>query len=208
MLGIALLLAVGVRTWVAEIFYIPSASMEPTLHVGERIVVDKLSFRFSGLHRGEIVVFGRPPLERSSYSDLVKRIVGLPGDRISLVDGVVVVNGVRLDEPWLPTPAPLTEPSPVLAPYSLRTPYVVPQGMYFVMGDNRTDSEDSRYFGPISSSSVVGTMAGEVWPVGRAVAVGSVVLGVVIVGGVLVLAWRGRREASTTGPTARATAVI
>ncbi len=192
-LGIALLAAVGVRTFVAQIFYIPSASMEPTLQVGERIVVDKVSFHLHGLHRGEIVVFGRPALERSSYDDLVKRVIGLPGDRISLDAGRVVVNGAPLVEPWLPTPRPLSEPSAVGAPFSLQAPYVVPPGRYFVMGDNRSDSEDSRYFGPISSSLVVGTMVVRVWPLGGTFPTVPVLLGAATLAVLVLLLVRGRR---------------
>lgn len=163
-LAVALVLAFGVRTYVAQIYFIPSGSMLPTLQVGDRIVVDKLGFRLFGLHRGEIVVFRRPPLEHVDYSDLVKRVIGLPGDTISVVNGRVAIDGAPLAEPWLPKPAPPTIPSPLAAAFSLNHPYTVPPGEYYVMGDNRTDSEDSRYFGPISSNLVVGTEVVVVWP--------------------------------------------
>jgi signal peptidase I len=163
-LVVAVVLAIGVRTYVAQMFFIPSGSMEPTLQIGERIVVDKLSYHFQDVHRGDIVVFRRPPLEQADYSDLVKRVIGLPGETISSVDGRVLINGKPLDEPWLPQPVPTTSPSPLPNGFSLNHPYTIPAGDYFVMGDNRTDSEDSRYFGPISGNLIVGKMAFEVWP--------------------------------------------
>ncbi|MGA3147352.1 MAG: signal peptidase I [Acidimicrobiales bacterium] len=163
-LTVALLLALGVRTYVAQMFFIPSGSMLPTLQIGDRIVVDKLSYHFEGVQRGDVVVFRRPPLERADYSDLVKRVIGLPGDTVSSVDGRVYIDGKPLSEPWLPDPAPVTSPSPLPYPFSLNRPYTVPAGDYYVMGDNRTDSEDSRYFGPISGSLIVGKMAFVIWP--------------------------------------------
>jgi signal peptidase I len=163
---VALVLALGVRTYVAQMFYIPSGSMLPTLQIGERIVVDKVSYRLHPVHRGDIVVFRKPPLEQADYSDLVKRVIGLPGDTISAVDGRIYIDGRPLSEPWLPQPLPVTAPSPLSEGYSLNRPYTVPVGEYFVMGDNRTDSEDSRYFGPISGHLIVGKMVFEVWPIG------------------------------------------
>ena len=163
-LAVALILAVTVRTFVAQMFYIPSGSMLPTLQVGDRIVVDKLSYRLHGVHRGDIVVFARPPLESATYADLVKRIIGLPGDTISSIDGRVYLDGAPLDEPWLPNPHPVSSPSPLPDAFSLSHPYTVPAGEYYVMGDNRTNSEDSRYFGPIPAQLIVGKMAFKVWP--------------------------------------------
>jgi signal peptidase I len=163
-LVVALVLAVGVRAYVAQMFYIPSGSMLPTLQIGDRIVVDKLSYGLHGVGRGDIVVFRRPPLERADYADLVKRVIGLPGDTISSVGGRVYIDGKPLAEPWLPQPVPATAPSPVPYGFSLARPYTVPAGQYYVMGDNRTNSEDSRYFGAISGNLIVGKMAFVVWP--------------------------------------------
>jgi len=195
----ALLLAVGIRTSVAQMFYIPSGSMLPTLKIGDRIIVDKLSYHVHGVHRGDIVVFRRPPLEKADYTDLVKRVIGLPGDVISLHLGRVDIDGRPLAEPWLPTPAPVSSPSPLTEPFSLNHPYRVPPDEYFVMGDNRTDSEDSRYFGPIPASLIVGKMAFVIWPLGATarlvvVSVLAVVMAVAVVAVVVGLALSGRRH--------------
>ena len=182
-LVVALVLALGVRAYVAQMFFIPSGSMLPTLQIGDRIVVDKLSYRLHGVGRGDIVVFRRPPLELADYTDLVKRVIGLPGDTIASVDGRIVVDGRFLAEPWLPDPPPETLPSPLAAAFSLNHPYRVPAGEYYVMGDNRTDSEDSRYFGPIPRRLIVGKMAFKAWPLSPVTWV--VALAVVVVGLVL-----------------------
>jgi signal peptidase I len=162
---LALVLAAGVREYALQLFYIPSGSMLPTLQIGDRIVVDKLAYRFEPIRRGDVVVFSRPPLEDADYQDLVKRVIGLPGETISLAGGHVYVDGRLLEEPWLPRPEPPTTPSPVDAPFGLAHPFTVPAGEYFVMGDDRTDSEDSRFFGPIPRNLVVGKMAFVAWPV-------------------------------------------
>jgi len=182
-LVVALLLALGVRTFVAQMFFIPSGSMLPTLQIGERIVVDKLSYHLHGVHRGDIVVFRKPPLEQADYSDLVKRVIGLPGETISAVGGRVYIDGRPLAEPWLPQPMPVTAPSPLPEGFSLNHPYIIPAGEYYVMGDNRTDSEDSRYFGPIPGNLIVGKMVLEVWPIGSELWL----LGLSLIAGLLVV---------------------
>jgi signal peptidase I len=183
-----------VRTYVAQMFYIPSGSMLPTLQIGDRIVVDKVGYRLGGVARGDVVVFRRPPLEPAAYADLVKRVIGLPGDTIGAAGGRVTIDGRVLAEPWLPRPRPQTLPSPLAAPYSLNHPFVVPPGEYFVMGDNRTDSEDSRYFGPIPGSLIVGRMAFKVWPVSPAVWLAAIGAGVAVVLVIaLIVVRRGRR---------------
>lgn len=176
----AVLLAVGVRTYVAQMFYIPSGSMLPTLQIGERIVVDKLAYKLGPIHRGDVVVFSRPPLEQANFKDLVKRVIGLPGETIASVDGRITIDGRPLAEPWLPTPPPPSLPSNVAEPFSLQHPFRIPAGEYYVMGDNRTDSADSRYFGPIPADIIVGRMAFKAWPL--APEVWLVALSVVAVG--------------------------
>ena len=194
-LGVALVLAVCVRAYVGQMFYIPSGSMLPTLQIGDRIAVDRLAYRFHGIHRGDIVVFARPPREQADYADLVKRVIGLPGDTVSSVGGRVYIDGKPLAEPWLPHPEPVTAPSQLPDAFSLNHPFKVPPGTYFVMGDNRTDSEDSRYFGPIPQSLVVGKMAFRVWPIDDSAWLVILSTVVVVVLALLLLVLRGPREA-------------
>jgi signal peptidase I len=162
----ALLLAL--RIFVEETFYIPSGSMEPTLNIGDRIAVSKLSYDFHKVDTGDIVVFTRPPAEDCggpSVGDLVKRVIGLPGQTVSLHDGRVFVDGKRLNEGWFPNSEQgTTYPGPEGTPYDLSKPFVVPRNDYYVMGDNRVDSCDSRYWGPITRSSIVGKVVVRVWP--------------------------------------------
>ena len=166
---VAVLAAVLLREFVVQTFYIPSGSMEPTLQVGDRIVVNKLSYELHGVDRGDIVVFSRPPLENCGgpqVNDLVKRVVGMPGDLVSVSGGYVYVDGRRLDETWLPAAEQgTTSPGPSGTPYSLDRPFRVPSGDYFVLGDNRGDSCDSRWWGPIPRSLIVGKVDLRVWPI-------------------------------------------
>ncbi|HEY4946974.1 MAG TPA: signal peptidase I [Acidimicrobiales bacterium] len=166
-----LLCTVLLRTYVVQSFYIPSPSMVPTLQVGDRIIVNKLSYDLHSIHRGDIVVFARPPLEDQAYADLVKRVIGLPGETISSEDGHIYINGQRLAEPWLP-PGPDSYtgalPSDANQQFNMPGPVKIPAGEYYVMGDNRTDSEDSRFFGPIPKSLIVGRAVAVVWPLGHA----------------------------------------
>lgn len=137
---------------------IPSASMEPTLMVHDRVFVNKLSYDVGSIHRGDIIVFKRPPNEPDpTIHNLIKRVIGLPGDTLEAQDGVVYVNGKILSEPYLP-PGTITDDLP---------PTTVPPGQLFVMGDNRGDSEDSRYFGTINKNLVVGKSEARVWPLSR-----------------------------------------
>ena len=165
---VAVLVAVLLRAFVVQTFFIPSGSMEPTLQIGDRILVNKLSYHFHGVDRGNIVVFSRPPTENCGgpeVNDLVKRVIGLPGDVISLSNGYVDVDGKKLDESWLPASEQgITVAGPAGNSSNLARPYRVPADNYFVMGDNRTDSCDSRYWGPINRSLIVGKVELRVWP--------------------------------------------
>lgn len=170
---VALVAALLLRTFVVQTFYIPSASMEPTLQIGDRILVNKLSYHLHSVDRGNIVVFRRPANENCGgepVADLVKRVIGLPGETISLTKGsksYVVINGKRLNETWLPSSVQgKTFPGPPGPIYNLAKPYVIPANQYFVMGDNRSDSCDSRYWGPIPRSLIVGKVDLRVWPIG------------------------------------------
>lgn len=168
---VAILVAVLLRTFVVATYSIPSGSMEPTLQIGDRIVVNKLSYHLHGVGRGNIVVFTTPPNENCAgppVSDLVKRVIGLPGEVISLKDGNVYIDGRLLPEPFLPPSVrDDTYPGPSTAPYSLHRAYRIPAGEVYVMGDNRPDSCDSRFWGPIHESTIVGKVDLRIWPLSR-----------------------------------------
>jgi signal peptidase I len=169
--AVALVVAFLLRTFVIATYSIPSGSMEPTLQVGDRIVVDKLSYHLHGVDRGNIIVFSTPPNEHcagSPVADLVKRVIALPGETISLSGGNVLINGRLLAEPWLPaSQRGRNYPGPSSAAYSLHHPFKVPSGDVYVMGDNRTLSCDSRYWGPIAESTIVGKVDLRIWPLSR-----------------------------------------
>jgi signal peptidase I len=152
----ALTVAVVVKTFLIQAFYIPSGSMEPTLKPGDRVLVNKLSYNLHSIHRGDIVVFKAPPSEASdpTIKDLIKRVIGLPGDEIEGINGQVYINGKQLNESYLPA-GTLTTSLPAT---------VVPKGQLFVMGDNRGDSKDSRFIGTIPTNLVVGRAFIRVWP--------------------------------------------
>ncbi len=168
---VAVLIAVLLRTFVVATFSIPSLSMEPTLQVGDRIVVDKLAYHLHGVGTGDIIVFSTPANEDCAgppVADLVKRVIGLPGQTVSLSNGRVFIDGTFLPQPWLPADArDQTFPGPSNAPYSLHHGYRVPAGDVYVMGDNRTESCDSRYWGPVPESTIVGKVDLRIWPLSR-----------------------------------------
>jgi signal peptidase I len=162
-IAVAVAVALLTRAFVVQTYYIPSASMYPTLHVGDRIVVNKLSYHLHGVGRGDMIVFKGPPAEAtrcaSSSSDLVKRVIGLPGETISAKNGDVYIEGKQLSEPWLPKiPSSYT---------SAFAPVHVPQGQYFVMGDNRVESCDSRFWGFVPQSNIIGKVVMRIWPLSR-----------------------------------------
>ena len=158
LIAAALIIALLIKTFLFQAFYIPSESMVPTLKVGDRVLVNKLSYDLHDVHRGDIVVFKAPPEARSDgIDDLVKRVVGLPGDTVEArEDGRVYVNDRRLDESYLPDGTTTTN-LPVTK---------VPAGHVFMMGDNRSASRDSRYFGPIKESDIIGRVFVRIWPPG------------------------------------------
>jgi signal peptidase I len=163
---VAVAVALLIQAFLVKPYRIPSESMENTLLIGDRVLVDRVSWRFSDPQRGDIVVF-HPPFDGPV---LIKRIIGLPGDSISLTDGAVYINGKRLDEPYVRRVNGVPEPSEPFSnglPWSLQRPYTVPADSYFVMGDNRTDSGDSREFGPVPRGKLVGRAFALYWPPGR-----------------------------------------
>jgi signal peptidase I len=159
-LVVALVLAFVLRTFVIQTYSIPSVSMYPTLKVGDRILVNKLSYHLHPVRRGDIVVFATPPKELPilMVNDLVKRVIGLPGETISSgPHGQVLINGKAIAEPWLTAHA-RANPGPAIMKQK------IPAGEVFVMGDNRDESEDSRFFGPIDESLIVGRAVFGFWP--------------------------------------------
>jgi signal peptidase I len=142
-----------------ETFWIPSASMVPALTVNDRILVQKAFFSSRDVREGDIVVFTQPPAEHCGPpGDLVKRVIALPGQAIYSSSDRIYVNGHLLAEPYLPAYDPL---GPPIA--SSQHPYHVPPGEFYVMGDNRADSCDSRFWGPIEGSSIVGKAVLIIW---------------------------------------------
>jgi len=157
---VALVVAFIVRTYVAQTFYIPSGSMEPTLQIGDRILVSKLSTELGTVHIGDILVFKRPADENCGSAPtayLVKRVIGLPGDHLTSRGNTIYVNGKALKQTW-------TYYNPVSPPIGNVT---VPKNHYFMMGDNHGDSCDSRYWGPLASNLVVGKAVLRIWPLSR-----------------------------------------
>ncbi len=154
-IGGALLVAFVVKTFLVQAFYIPSGSMLPTLEEQDRVLVNKLSYDLHDVHRGDIVVFKTPSPAEGQIKDLIKRVVGLPGETVETRDGRVFIDGRVLDEPYLP-PGISTGPL---------EPQTIPPDHYFVMGDNRGNSRDSRYFGPVKKSLIVGRAFVRVWPI-------------------------------------------
>lgn len=178
---VAFAIALLLKTFVVQAFYIPSASMEETLQIGDRVLVQKVSYRFSEPARGHVVVFEKDlgatllPEEEDDRSvfqrinesirglfgfptgsaqDFIKRVIAVGGDTVEGVDGRVVVNGRTLEEPYL-------EPGTETSSFG---PVDVPEGMIFVMGDNRDNSDDSRNFGPVPADTVVGRAFLLIWP--------------------------------------------
>jgi signal peptidase I len=161
-LTVALVAAFLVRTYVVQTYFIPSASMEPTLKVGDHIVVLKAAYRFTSPAIGDIIVFKAPPAERAacadpSVQDLVKRIVAVPGDVITSRNDAIYVNHKLLKQPWTYN-------------HALGTPITgqkIPPGQYFVMGDNRPDSCDSRIWGTVPRGNIIGKAVFVFWPLSQ-----------------------------------------
>lgn len=161
MVVLVLVLSFGLRTFVFQAYEIPSGSMERTIMTGDMVFAEKVSFYFDEPAQGDIVTFHDPEIPSRV---LIKRVIATEGQTVNLVDGRVVVDGVALDEPY-------TEglPSYPLTPAygtSISYPYTVPDGYLWVMGDNRTNSQDSRYYGAVDASTVTGKAVFTYWPIG------------------------------------------
>ena len=167
-IAFALVLALIFRTYVAQTFYIPSISMSPTLQIGDRIMVSKLSVTWGTISRGEIVVFRAPSDVASICANfpetyLVKRVIGLPGDHLRNV-GTTIYYGQKsanhiLSEPW--------RHSISFGQRNIAPNFVVPRGQYFMIGDNNDQSCDSRYWGTIPRSAIIGKVFLRIWPLSR-----------------------------------------
>jgi signal peptidase I len=157
----AVLVALLIKTFVVQAFRIPSESMVPTLEMGDRVLVNKLSYDAHDLNRGDVVVFTRPdnlPGGPDEPKDLIKRVIGLPGDVLLTKDGQLYVNDRLLEEPYLPEGTPT---------FGIDQPLTVPEGQVLVLGDNRENSSDGRVFGPIDQDTIIGRAFMIMWPPGR-----------------------------------------
>jgi signal peptidase I len=173
---VALVVAVVIKTFFFQAFYIPSGSMIPELEINDRVLVNKLSYRFGAVERGDILVFDSPEaidierslLERvfrsvgeatgltSPDTVLIKRVIGLPGETVEVRGNQVYVNGNPIAEPYLPDGVSMRDEPEI----------TVPADQVFMMGDNRNASNDSRRFGPIPRQDIVGRAFVTVWPPG------------------------------------------
>jgi signal peptidase I len=151
---IAIILALIIRTFLFQFFWIPSRSMEPTLLINDRIVVTRFSYWFSEPQRGDVVVF-KYPLEPNK--DYVKRLIGLPGDKVQIKDSKLYVNDDLIKEPYLPEDLEFEDFGPI----------EVPDDGYFMMGDNRNNSSDSRVWGFVEEDLVIGKAQAIYWPLSR-----------------------------------------
>ncbi|GAA1030310.1 hypothetical protein GCM10009557_21800 [Virgisporangium ochraceum] len=177
LLIVAIVVAVVVRAFVLQTFYIPSESMEKTLLINDRVLVNKLIYNFRSPHRGEVIVFEAPSNWRSGTADedFIKRVIGIPGDRIVCCDEQqrLVINGHSLDEPYIYSSDDGVVDLASEQPFDI----VVPKGRYWMMGDHRSHSSDSRerYVrdgdltgATIPEDAIVGRAFVIFWPVGRA----------------------------------------
>jgi signal peptidase I len=161
-IGMSLLLAFGVRTFAAQAYFIPSGSMEPTLQIDDKIMVDKVSYRFKLPQRGDIVVF-QPP-ERviaecgapNTHDAWIKRVIGLPGDKVEVKGRRVLVNNHSLSESYI-----------AQKPAYQWGPAIVPQGSYLVFGDNRNNSCDGHTWGFLPQNRLIGHAFIRYWPLNR-----------------------------------------
>jgi signal peptidase I len=164
----AVVAALLVQAYVVKPYRIPSESMASTLVPRDRVLVNKVVYKMRDPHRGDIVVIDSRVLDKV----LIKRVVGLPGERISLKGGAVYIDGRRLQEPYVDVTGGRREQTdPFLGTgkaWALVTPYIIPAGHYFVMGDNREVSDDSRDWGTVPRREIIGEAFFTYWPLNRA----------------------------------------
>lgn len=166
-IGYSLILALGIRHFVAEARYIPSESMLPTLQVNDRLIIDKVSYKFSNPERGDIIVFKAPPeagrctdplaeVPQAPKEAFIKRVVGLPGETVKVEGRQVFVNDELLQEQYINEPPEY--------PYG---PVEVPENSYLVLGDNRNNSCDSSRWGYVPRDNIIGQAIVRFWPLNR-----------------------------------------
>jgi signal peptidase I len=155
---IAFILSIGIRTYVAEAKVIPTGSMIPTIKIGERVLVDKIYYKIDDIDRKDIIVFEPTPtlIKQKFHDDFIKRVIGIPNDTIQVKSGKVYVNGEASKEDYIKE-----EPNEDFGPFT------VPPNSYFVMGDNRNDSYDSRKWGVVPKSYIKGRAIFRFWPINR-----------------------------------------
>ena len=168
-LVVALVVALGIRTYVLQQFYISGPSMETTLYQPNRVLVNKLSYRLHDVNRGDVVVFDRVTSNGESiqHDDLIKRVIGLPGEKISISKCVVYVNKVALKEPYLDSRDTEQEDLNERCRQPEMAELVGPAKQVFVLGDNRPQSMDSRMFGSVDENRIVGRAFVVLWPLSR-----------------------------------------
>jgi signal peptidase I len=153
---VALVLALIIRAFFLQVFWIPSGSMEPTLDINDRIVVNKVSYHFRQPQRLEVVVFRGVPAMGEQKKDLIKRLVGLPGEKLEVKDGKIYINDRLIDEQHT-----LNEDFANFGPVN------IPADSFFVMGDNRPASADSRYWGFLPKQNLIGPAFLRIWPLSK-----------------------------------------
>ncbi len=165
-LVLTLIIFLVIQNFVAQPYKVQQMSMEHTLEPDQYVLVDKLTPRFDTFKRGDIVVFTPPPdWVQDDGTPFIKRVIGVGGDKLEIRDGSVFVNGIQLDEPYVFAAAPGDPPQPTTVNGD-QTSWVVPAGELFLMGDHRSNSADSRMFGPVPVGGVVGRAWLRYWPIG------------------------------------------
>ncbi len=159
-IGLAAVMAIGIRSFVAEARYIPSGSMEPTLQINDRLFIEKISYRFNPPERGDIIVFRPTDTLKQENPELkdafIKRVIGTPGDVVEVRSGKVFINGEPIEEDYIAAP-----------PEYEWGPEEVPADSYLVLGDNRNNSYDSHYWGFVPRENIIGRAAVRFWPPDR-----------------------------------------
>jgi signal peptidase I len=157
---VAFIMALIIRAFFLQVFWIPSGSMERTLDIKDRIVVNKIAYHFRSPKRFEITVFRGVPALGEGKKDLIKRVIGLPGETLEIKDGVVSINDKPIEEP-----ADMRQT--MNQDYANFGPINIPADSYFVMGDNRPASADSRYWGFLPKKNLIGPAFIRIWPLSK-----------------------------------------